>query len=78
MKNERLYRYLLGIEGMRCGMCEEHIQSALRNAFPLKKVKANRHKKSALVVSKIQIEESAFHKVIDPLGYPLVSYEEIL
>ncbi len=26
------------IEGMACGMCEAHINEAVRNAFPVKKV----------------------------------------
>ena len=28
----------VGIEGMACGMCEAHINEAVRNAFQVKKV----------------------------------------
>lgn len=28
----------LKIDGMMCGMCESHVNDAIRNAFPVKKV----------------------------------------
>ena len=30
----------VGIEGMACGMCEAHINEAVRNAFQVKKCQA--------------------------------------
>ncbi len=34
-----MVKIILGIEGMACGMCEAHINEAVRNAFHVKKVK---------------------------------------
>ncbi len=30
-----MIQYTLSIEGMQCGMCESHINDAIRNAFPV-------------------------------------------
>ena len=31
-----MYKVTAGIEGMMCGMCESHIQDAIRKAFNVK------------------------------------------
>lgn len=31
-----MIRIILGVEGMACGMCEAHINEAIRNAFRVK------------------------------------------
>ena len=33
-----MVKITVGIEGMACGMCEAHINEAVRNAFQVKKV----------------------------------------
>ena len=33
-----MYKVTLKVEGMVCGMCESHINDAVRRAFPVKKV----------------------------------------
>ena len=30
-----MYQITLGIDGMMCGMCESHINDAVRNAFQI-------------------------------------------
>ncbi|MGM9970256.1 MAG: heavy-metal-associated domain-containing protein [Anaeroplasma sp.] len=40
-----MYKVLLSIEGMMCGMCEAHICDAVRKSSNAKKIKAN-HKKN--------------------------------
>ncbi len=39
-----MVRITLSIEGMACGMCEAHINEAVRNAFKVKKVSSSHHK----------------------------------
>ncbi|EKC59112.1 Copper chaperone, partial [human gut metagenome] len=34
----------LKIDGMMCGMCESHVNDAIRNAFPVKKVTSSHSK----------------------------------
>lgn len=33
-------RITIEVEGMACGMCEAHICTAIRNAYPVKRVRA--------------------------------------
>ena len=41
-------KYILGIDGMRCGMCELHVEEAISKNINVKKVKANRYKKEVV------------------------------
>ena len=65
-----LVRYILSVRGMRCGMCESHIQDIIRKNFDIVKVKANRHKKEVLILAKIPFDESRLAEVMNSTGYP--------
>ena len=39
-----MYEIILGVEGMRCGMCEAHVNDAIRNNFKVKKVESSHDK----------------------------------
>lgn len=68
-----MYRTTANIDGMMCGMCENHIQDAIRRDFNVKSVKASRGKKTAVIVSEEPITEEALHVTIDSTGYGLLS-----
>ena len=61
-------KYILIVKGMKCGMCEEHIQSAIRNNFVIKKVKANRFKNEVEIISKDPLDEQKIELVIKLLA----------
>ena len=63
-----LVRYILSVRGMRCGVCESHIQDIIRKNFDIIKVKANRHKKEVLILAKIPFDESKLAEVINSTG----------
>ena len=65
-----LVQYILSVRQMRCGMCESHIQDVIRKNFDVVKVKANRHKKQVLILSKIPFDESKLTEVMNSTGYP--------
>ncbi len=65
-----LIEYTLSVRGMRCGMCESHIQDVIRKNFDVVKVKASRHKKQVLILSKIPFDESKLTEVMNSTGYP--------
>lgn len=70
-----MYKNVVGIEGMACGMCEAHIAEAIRGAFPdAKKVKASRRKKNAVFLTEGPVEETAVRDVIDVAGYHFVDF----
>ena len=62
------------IDGMMCGMCEAHIQDAIRTAFPsAKKVKASRAHGEATFLSEAGLDEAKLKKAIEDTGYTFVS-----
>lgn len=71
-----MVKIILKIEGMMCGMCESHINAAIRKHFDVKKVKSSHKKGQTVVVSYEKIDLKALKKVIDETGYTLISAEQ--
>ena len=46
-----MVKITVGIEGMACGMCEAHINEAVRNAFQVKKVTSSHTKKQTVILA---------------------------
>lgn len=46
-----MVKITLGIEGMACGMCEAHINEAVRSAFQVKKVTSSHAKKQTVILA---------------------------
>ena len=46
-----MMKITVGIEGMACGMCETHINEAVRNAFHVKKVTSSHTKKQMVILA---------------------------
>ena len=66
-----MVKMIVGVEGMACGMCESHINEAIRNAFPVDSVSSSRSKKETDIVAKDPIPEEKIRKVIDQTGYEM-------
>ena len=46
-----MIKTVVKIDGMMCGMCESHINDAIRQHFAVKKVKSSKRKKETVIVS---------------------------
>ena len=46
-----MYQITLNIDGMMCGMCESHINDAVRSAFSVKKVTSSHSKGQTVILS---------------------------
>ena len=68
-----MYETKVKIDGMMCGMCESHINDAIRNAFSVKKVSASHSKGEADIISEEPIDEVKLREVIGKTGYDFVS-----
>ena len=75
-KKEKLIEYKLEIHGMRCGMCESHINDVIRKNFDIKKVKSNRFKNETIILSKVELNEEKIKEVIASTGYELRGIEK--
>ena len=56
-------------EGMMCGMCESHINDAVRRAFPVKKVSSSHARGETVILCEGEIDEAALRAAIDATGY---------
>ena len=59
-----MYETKVKIDGMMCGMCESHINDAIRNAFSVKKVSASQSKGEADIISEEPIDEAKLREAI--------------
>lgn len=68
-----MVKITVGIEGMACGMCEAHINEAVRNAFRVKKVTSSHTKKQTVILAEQDIPEEELKKVVAKAGYEAIS-----
>ncbi len=71
-----MVKYTLTVDGMRCGMCETHVNDAVRRAFPVKKVRSSHIKKRTVVVTERDIDEQALKDAVNRTGYTVLSVEK--
>lgn len=57
------------VGGMACGMCEAHINAAIREQFPVKKVTASRKSGSVTILSETPPDAEALKNTVAQLGY---------
>lgn len=70
-----MLKITMGIDGMMCGMCESHINDAIRREFKIKKVTSSHTKKQAVILTEKPLDEEKLRKVIDDTGYKVMSIE---
>lgn len=63
----------LKIDGMMCGMCESHINDAIRRSFTVKKVASSHTKGETVILSENALDENQIKAVISETGYELQS-----
>lgn len=68
-----MFKITANIEGMACGMCEAHINDAVRQAFKVKKVTSSHTKKQTIIIAENDISERELKDVIAKAGYDVVS-----
>lgn len=71
----RMLKITMGIDGMMCGMCESHINDAIRREFKVKKVTSSHTKKQTVILTEKPLDEEKLRKVIDDTGYKVMSIE---
>ncbi len=63
----------LEIEGMACGMCESHINEAIRRAAKVKKVTSSHRKGQTVVVTQDDVDEGVLRAAVEKTGYRVLS-----
>ena len=63
-----MFKYTFSVEGMACGMCEAHINEAVRRALPVKKVRSSYRRGETVVISDGELDESALRAAVEATG----------
>lgn len=63
------------VEGMMCGMCEAHVNDAVRKAFSVKKVSSSHTKGETEILTEQPIDEARLRAAIDATGYKVLSVQ---
>ncbi len=65
----------VGVEGMMCGMCENHVNECVRKHFSVKKVTSSHEKKRTVILAEEELDEEKLRAAIDETGYTVTSIE---
>lgn len=65
----------LKINGMACGMCESHVNDAVRTKFPVKKVTSSHTKGETVILSEQPLDQQALRDAIAAAGYTVTAVD---
>ena len=60
---------IVKVDGMMCGMCEGHINDAIRSHFQVKKVSSSHSKGQTVIRSQEPLDREQLIRVINDTGY---------
>ena len=64
------------VSGMICGMCETHVNDAIRSAFSVRKVSSSRVNGETVILSDLPLNQERLRQVINATGYIMHSVKE--
>ncbi len=71
-----MVKTILDIDGMMCGMCESHVNDAIRNAFEVEKVTSSHTKGTTEIISKEPLSREALTEAVEKTGYKILEINE--
>lgn len=63
----------LKVDGMMCGMCESHVNDAVRRAFPVKKVTSAHKRGETVILTETEIPEQKLREAVEATGYRVLA-----
>lgn len=64
-----MFKTTVEVEGMMCGMCESHVNDAIRKEINPKSVKSSHKDKITEIITKDEPDEEKIRKAIADTGY---------
>ena len=68
-----MIRTTVQVSGMTCGMCEAHVNDAVRSAFRVKKVSSSKVRGETVIESETPLNHEKLRQVINNTGYLMLS-----
>lgn len=63
---------IVKVDGMMCGMCEGHINDAIRSHFQVRKVSSSHSKGRTVIRSQEALDQAQLRQVINATGYKVL------
>ena len=67
-----MFKTVINIEGMMCGMCEAHVSDALRGVVSAEKVTSSHKKGITELITEKEPDEKAIREAIEKDGYKVL------
>ena len=67
-----MVKITLDIDGMACGMCEAHVNDAVRKAFAVKKVSSSHSKGQTEIIADQPLDDDELKKAVEETGYTVL------
>lgn len=64
-----MVRTTVKVDGMMCGMCESHVNDAVRKAFQVNKVTSSHTKGETVLITDTPVDEAKLKTAISATGY---------
>ena len=64
-----MIRTTVKVDGMMCGMCESHVNDAVRKAFQVNKVTSSHTKGETVIITDTPVDEARLKTAISATGY---------
>ena len=64
-----MIKTLIDVKGMACGLCEAHINDAVRQNFKVKQVTSSHSKGKTEILSETPIDDEKLKRIIEQSGY---------
>lgn len=61
------------IDGMKCSMCEAHVNDAVRKVVNVKKIKSSHKKNNTIIICEDNVDEAIIEEAINNQGYKIIS-----
>ena len=68
-----MYKTTVRIDGMMCGMCESHVNDAIRAKLSVKKVSSSHKNEETVIISENELTKEMITAVLEGSGYTVVS-----
>lgn len=68
-----MYETTVKIDGMMCGMCESHVNDAIRAKMSVKKVSSSHKNGEIVIISENELFTEMITATLDGLGYNVMS-----
>ncbi len=76
MSETKLVEYTLKIDGMKCGMCESHVNDVVRKVSGVKRVTSSHVKNNSVIIMEEGTSKEKLKDAITKQGYKVLGEEE--